>query len=134
MRGPALLVVAVPLAALLSGCTLLSDEEPFRVAVHSQMREPWTGTVVVSEADGDERFRKTYTITQNSIRTQDYLNELVGEFVFVVESPDWRWEDTQAMGAGKSSWTVTVVQPDRVCYRYSVDGATSEACPEPTPV
>ena len=128
----ALLAVAfVALVPMLSGCTLLKEEEPFQVTVRSELTDPWTGTVRVLDEDGAQVFSRQVTVSRTSIRTPYSIQELDGTHTFAVESGGWRWQDTTSMVPGESGWTVVVRAPGDVCFEYVRGGAAGgSVCPE----
>lgn len=123
-------LAAVALLVPLSGCALLKDEDPFKIQLFSDMTDDWTGTVIVAEPDGDERFHKTLTLSRASVRTPYHIGELDGTFVFAVESSGRRWEHTTAMTPGSATWTIRVAVGS-VCFEFLDDGASDSVCPTP---
>lgn len=131
MSRPALVALAaLALAAALSGCTLLKDEEPFVVRVASERTEPTQVTVAVEEADGGEVFRTSLSVSRTTLRTPYHLPELDGDFRFSVEADGQRWEDAKSVTPGKSSWTVLLKADGSVCFQYLDDGDSDAVCPE----
>ena len=127
---PALLrlLLAPLLVAGLAGCdTLLKDEEPFEILVVSDLRDPWSGAIVVETADGEQVFRKPVTITTNSIRTAYHIGALEGEHMFAAESGGRRWETTRLVHEG-DSLTYVIRSATEVCFDFRQDTGSAQVC------
>ncbi len=125
----ALLLVAVAT----SGCTLIHDNDPFRISVINHLPTNWDGTVVVVDDQGDERFRRHLPVSARSISLTLDIPPLVGDFTFLVESGGGRWESQATTAEGRYSWTVVIEESGAVCFDFLLGGTGRTDCPPRSP-
>lgn len=123
----------VLLAVATSGCTLIHDNDPFRISVLNHLATNWDGTVIVLEDDGDERFRRHLSVSARSMSLTLDLPPLVGEFTFIVESGGSRWQSQATTAEGSYSWTVTIGESGAVCFDFLLGGTSRTECPPRSP-
>lgn len=123
---------SVLLAVATSGCTLITDDEPFRISVINQQPTEWQGTVIVLDDEGGERFRRALTVTGRSMSLTLDLPPLVGDFTFAVESGGGRWQGRATTAEGSYSWTILIGERGTVCFDFLLAGTGRTDCPTRT--
>ena len=127
MRTALAAAFALLLASTLAGCTLLKDEEPFEILIVSEMEEARSGSIVVTDEDGDTVFRKALTLTDNSIRTAYHIPALEGQHTVGWDSGGQSWSDTRQFHEGDSV-TIILRSPTEVCFEFRQTVGNSGIC------
>lgn len=115
------------LAPSLAGCTLLTDEEPFEILLVSEMEETRTGSIVVTDDGGGEVFRKSLSVSDDTIRTAFHIGALEGRHTVAWESEGRSWSDTREFREGDSV-TIVLRSATEVCFDFRQTTGNGRVC------